>query len=146
MSPLELIESGILENDFEKVIQGYNALTGKNIQSGEQQVSGDTGEPNEVQQQMPVQKGTVDDFTMAPRKTAAGKYGRKESIQVGQNTFVDDGSEAKGEEFNTPDVPLTTRRPPVKMVEVTCSACGQKEMVNPAYKTGAYHRCGRCVG
>lgn len=146
MSPLELIESGILEHDFEKVTQGYNALTGKNIQPKGQRASEDSREPDQMSEQMPMQKSGVEDFAMAPRKNAAGKFGRKESIQVGQNMFVDDGSEAKGEEFNTPDVPLTTRRPPVKMVEVTCSACGEKEMINPAYKTGAYHRCGRCVG
>ena len=31
MSPLELIKNGIIENDLEKITQGYNALTGENI-------------------------------------------------------------------------------------------------------------------
>ena len=68
------------------------------------------------------------------------------AIQVGENQFVDDRTEAVGEEFDTPDINLTPRRPPVKMIEVVCNACGRKEKINPAYKTGSYHRCSRCVG
>ena len=35
MSPLELIKNGILENDFEKVIQGYALLTGEEVRPEE---------------------------------------------------------------------------------------------------------------
>ena len=34
MSPLELIKNGIIENDLEKIAQGYNALTGESISIG----------------------------------------------------------------------------------------------------------------
>ena len=35
MSPLELIKNGILENDLEKVIQGYALLTGEEVRPRE---------------------------------------------------------------------------------------------------------------
>ena len=150
MSPLELIKNGILENDFEKVIQGYSLLTGEEIRPEEATetttaTSSGSTEPDKMPEQMPV-RSEIEDFTMKRESLPAGQYGRKESIQVGENQFVDDRSEAVGEEFDTPDVRLTPRRPPVKMVEVTCNMCGRKEEINPAYKTGSYHRCSRCVG
>ena len=150
MSPLELIRNGILENDFEKVIQGYALLTGEEVRpEGKNESAGATNtEPtssDEVSAQMPM-RSEIEDFTMQRESLPAGQYGRKEPIQVGENQFVDDRSEAVGEEFDTPDVKLTPRRPPVKMVEVTCNTCGRKEEINPAYKTGSYHRCSRCVG
>ena len=66
------------------------------------------------------------------------------TIAVGKNQFVDDGTEDK--DITTPDVGRTTRRPPVKMVEVQCHVCSGKEMINAEYKSGEFHRCGKCVG
>jgi len=153
MSPLELIKNGILENDFEKIIQGYTLLTGEEVRpaTGEQERSSEPEESRSeshaetVQPSVPV-RSQVEDFTMHRDNLPAGQYGRREAIKVGENQFVDDRTEAVGEEFNTPDVNLTPRRPPVKMIEVVCNACGRKEKINPAYKTGSYHRCSRCVG
>ena len=151
MSPLELIKNGIIENDLEKIAQGYNALTGENIspittdepvrRTAESESTGS----DEVSPSVPV-RSEIEDFTIKRDTLPAGKYGRKETIQVGENQFVDDGSEAIGKEFETPDIAPTPRRKPVKMVEVVCNTCGKKEEINPAYKTGTYHRCSRCVG
>ena len=150
MSPLELIKNGILENDFEKVIQGYTLLTGEEVRpegsaEATRSANSEAGVSDKVSKQMPV-RSEVEDFTMKRDSLPAGQYGRKEAIQVGENQFVDDRTEAVGEEFDTPDINLTPRRPPVKMIEVVCNACGRKEKINPAYKTGSYHRCSRCVG
>ncbi len=150
MSPLELIKNGILDNDFEKIIQGYALLTGEEVRPEEatratEATSSNTDDPDKVSEQVSV-RSEIEDFTMKRDSLPSGQYGRKESIQVGENKFVDDRTEAVGEEFDTPDVSLTPRRPPVKMVEVICNACGRKEEINPAYKTGSYHRCSRCVG
>jgi len=150
MSPLELIKNGILDNDFEKIIQGYTLLTGEEVRPEEttratEATSSSTNSPDKVSEQVPV-RSEIEDFTMKRDSLPSGQYGRKESIQVGENQFVDDRTESVGEEFDTPDVSLTPRRPPVKMVEVICNACGRKEEINPAYKTGSYHRCSRCVG
>ena len=150
MSPLELIKNGILENDFEKVIQGYALLTGEEVRPKEKTESaGATNAESTSSDKMSAQmsvRSEIEDFTMKRDSLPAGQYGRKEAIQVGENQFVDDRTEAVGEEFDTPDINLTPRRPPVKMIEVVCNACGRKEKINPAYKTGSYHRCSRCVG
>ena len=150
MSPLELIKNGILENDFEKVIQGYALLTGEEVRPKEKTESAgatnaESTSSDKMSEQMAV-RSEIEDFTMKRDSLPAGQYGRKEAIQVGENQFVDDRTEAVGEEFDTPDINLTPRRPPVKMIEVVCNACGRKEKINPAYKTGSYHRCSRCVG
>ena len=150
MSPLELIKNGILDNDFEKVIQGYTLLTGEEVRpkgaaEATRATSSEATTSDKMSEQVPV-RSEVEDFTMKRDSLPAGQYGRKEAIQVGENQFVDDRTEAVGEEFNTPDVNLAPRRPPVKMIEVVCNACGRKEKINPAYKTGSYHRCSRCVG
>ena len=150
MSPLELIKNGILENDFEKVIQGYALLTGEEVRPKEKTESAgatnaESTSSAKMSEQMSV-RSEIEDFTMKRDSLPAGQYGRKEAIQVGENQFVDDRTEAVGEEFDTPDINLTPRRPPVKMIEVVCNACGRKEKINPAYKTGSYHRCSRCVG
>ena len=150
MSPLELIKNGILDNDFEKVIQGYALLTGEEVRPKEKTESAgatnaESTSSDKMSEQMSV-RSEIEDFTMKRDSLPAGQYGRKEAIQVGENQFVDDRTEAVGEEFDTPDINLTPRRPPVKMIEVVCNACGRKEKINPAYKTGSYHRCSRCVG
>ena len=150
MSPLELIKNGILENDLEKVIQGYVLLTGEEVRPKEATESNKTEstgsrEADKVQPQVPVRSSELD-FTVKRDPPAAGKHGRKESIQVGENQFVDDGSESQGKEFETPEINPTPRRKPIQMVEVICNSCGRKEEINPAYKTGSYHRCSRCVG
>ena len=150
MSPLELIKNGILENDFEKVIQGYALLTGEEVRPKEKTESAgatnaESTSSDKMSEQMSV-RSEIEDFTMKRDSLPAGQYGRKEAIQVGENQFVDDRTEAVGEEFDTPEIKLTPRRPPVKMIEVVCNACGRKEKINPAYKTGNYHRCSRCVG
>tara|TARA_R100001082_G_scaffold102614_1_gene72858 strand:+ start:2908 stop:3363 length:456 start_codon:yes stop_codon:yes gene_type:complete len=151
MSPLELIKNGIIENDLEKIAQGYNALTGENIspittdEPVRRTSNPESTESDEVSPSVPL-RSEIEDFTIKRNSLPAGKYGRKETIQVGENQFVDDGSEAVGKEFETPDIAPTPRRKPVQMVEVVCHACGKKEEINPAYKTGNYHRCARCVG
>ena len=150
MSPLELIKNGILENDFEKVIQGYALLTGEEVRPKEKTESAgatnaESTSSDKMSEQMSV-RSEIEDFTMKRDSLPAGQYGRKEAIQVGENQFVDDRTEAVGEEFDTPAITLTPRSPPVKMIEVVCNACGRKEKINPAYKTGSYHRCSRCVG
>jgi hypothetical protein len=150
MSPLDLIKNGILENDLEKIIQGYAILTGEEVKPREATESNKTEdtvsrEADEVQPQVPVRSSELD-FTVKRDDPDAGQHGRRESIQVGENQFVDDGSEAIGEEFKTPEVNPTPRRKPIQMVEVICNSCGRKEEINPAYKAGSYHRCDKCVG
>lgn len=148
MSPLELIKKGILENDLEKVAQGYNALTGEQISTNgtaDSEPAESNSEPEQVSPSMPVRSADLD-FTTPAKKQPKSSHGKKEKVVAGENQFVDDGSEFKGEEFETPDLQLTPRRSPAQLVEVKCHVCGQAETINPAYKVGTFHRCGRCLG
>jgi len=152
MNPIDTIKKGILNNDMEQVIQGFSALTGEEVrpagggaeQGGSPEPESATSESHAEAVQSPVQVRSKDlDFSTEPRDVES-KFGRKEPIQVGDNQFMDDGVEAK--DVTTPDVPRTKRRPPVKLIEVSCHVCGTKEEINPAYKSGTFHRCSRCVG
>lgn len=62
------------------------------------------------------------------------------------NSFTDDGTEAKGVEFETPDVkPTERRRPPTKMVEQKCTKCQNVVKVHPTHARDWYV-CDRCIG
>ena len=169
MSPIDKIKEGILGNDMEEIIKGFELLTGEKLEPKEKEkgkeseeaataspawrkgdgaLEGDTteeekGQASQKQNPLPTLRSKDLDFSTEPRE-ADGKYGKSEPIVVGENQFIDDGTEAT--DITTPDVGRTTRRPPVKMVEVKCHACGEKEMINAQYKSGEFHRCGKCVG
>jgi len=148
MNPIETIKKGIINNDMQQVIKGFELLTGQEVspegpkteESKKEEPKTDTKEI--AQPPAPLRSKELD-FSTSPREES-GKYGKHEPIVVGENQFVDDGVEAT--DITTPDVERTTRRPPVKMVEVQCHACGEKEMINAQYKSGEFHRCGKCVG
>ena len=150
MTPIDKIKEGILSNDMEQVIQGFRLLTGEEIRpEGRKPERPEEPRPEEPSteeaMQPPVQVRSKDlDFSTEPRKDKDSQYGKREPIVVGENQFIDDGTEAT--DIETPDVGRSTRRPPVKMVEVKCHACGEKEMINAQYKSGEFHRCGKCVG
>lgn len=85
------------------------------------------------------------DFTVVKEKTEI-----KTKVPVTENkrfnSFVDDGTEAKGVEFKTPDVKLTERRrPPVKNVVQRCSKCDKKVSVHPRHARD-WFICDRCIG
>ena len=148
MNPIDKIKKGIINNDMEQIIQGFQSLTGEEVRPEEPKTEEPkTEEPKTdakktEQPSAPVRSKDLD-FSTGPREQDT-KYGRHEPIAVGENQFVDDGTEAV--DIATPDVGRTTRRPPVKMVEVQCHVCGAKEMLNAQYKAGEFHRCGKCVG
>ena len=147
MTPIDKIREGIISNDMEKVIEGFFKLTGERIQ---QEVS-EREEESEKMPKQPVpvpeqQDRLVDlDFSVQmAEKNEKGHYSRPEAIEAGKNTFIDDGIDSS--DIETPEVVRSERRPPVKMVEVTCHKCGKKEEMNASYKTGEFHRCDKCVG
>ena len=147
MSPIAKIKKGILDNDMQQVIEGFEFHTGEEVRSKETTV-GDLELLEEETTAEEVVKPSVRskdlDFSIEPRDERVEKYGKREPIVIGKNQFVDDGTEAT--DVKTPDVERTTRRPPVKMVEVQCHVCSGKEMINAQYKSGEFHRCGKCVG
>ena len=139
MTPKETKKEGKSNNDMEKIIEAYNLLTEEKIEKEEKQ-SEPLSEPPAS-----VRKAKDLDFSVEPREDQdSGHYTKAESIQVGENQFIDHGTEAI--DVTTPKVTRSTRRPPVKMAEVKCHVCGGVEEINPQYKTGDFHRCDKCVG
>lgn len=62
------------------------------------------------------------------------------------NSFIDDGTEARGREFKTPDIkPTERRRQPTKMVEQKCTKCQNSVKVHPTHARDWYV-CDRCIG
>jgi len=153
MSPLDKIKEGIQKDDMEKVIDGYEDLTGERVSREETSDRGATAIPKEeMSEQMSevsekVEANKSHDFTMPTRKETGqkSKFTKSQKIDVGSNTFVDDGEEHKDDV--TPDVSLSPRnRSAYKEVEVTCHVCGSKHNINPMLKSGQFHRCSKCVG
>ena len=145
VSPLQLIKDGILEDDMEKVTKGYKLLTGEIIERQTQPTATESEPEQEEASEVKAPLKELD-FSTKPREQDSTKFGRREAIQIGENTFVDDRTEATEEELKTPEVGRTPRRKGISLVEVKCHVCGKTEEINPAYKTGSYHRCDKCVG
>jgi len=62
------------------------------------------------------------------------------------NQFIDDGTEAKGAEFSTPDVkPTERRRQATKMVDQVCTRCQKSFKVHPTHAR-EWYVCDRCIG
>jgi len=62
------------------------------------------------------------------------------------NSFTDDGTEAKGAEFKTPDIkPTERRRQPTKMVDQKCTKCQNSVKVHPTHAR-EWYVCDRCIG
>lgn len=61
------------------------------------------------------------------------------------NTFVDDRTEAVGDEYKTPEIKLTERkREPPKMIEQVCTKCSKTCLVKPVHKRDFYI-CDKCL-
>tara|TARA_R100001377_G_scaffold85241_2_gene70967 strand:- start:2603 stop:3052 length:450 start_codon:yes stop_codon:yes gene_type:complete len=147
VSPLQLIKDGIIKDDMEKVIKGYRLLTGETIKQQTGSVVSEIKEEEEEEEELETQTSSKGlDFSTGPREQDKTKFGRRESIKVGENTFVDDRTESTEEELKTPDVGRTPRRKGISLIEVKCHVCGNLEEINPIYKTGSFHRCDKCVG
>ena len=149
MSPIDKIKKGILDNDMQQVIEGFELLTGQEVRPKETTV-GDLElleQETTAEEVVKLPTSSKDlDFSMEPKKQNTGKQrnARREPIAVGENQFVDDGTEDK--DIITPDISLTPRnRPAVEMVDVTCHVCDKNYQVNPVVLGGEFYRCDKCV-
>jgi len=153
MTPIDKIKEGILTNDMEQVIQGFKLLTGEEVRpegrETERPEEPKSEQPAEEAVQPPMQMRSKDlDFSTL-KGTEDADHGKREPVKAQKNQFVDDGTEAlvsEDPELQTPNVPLTKRRPPADLVDVVCHVCGTSEKINKKYKAGQFHRCGKCVG
>lgn len=112
----------------------------------------DSMEPQEKEETVvvttPKQESSRDvdlDFSVAKNKDQVkAKAPVTESKRF--NSFTDDGTEARGAEFATPDVkPTERKRPPTKMVEQKCTKCQNTVKVHPTHARDWYV-CDRCIG
>ena len=105
-------------------------------------------EAKKEQRPEPVKSSSADiglDFTVSKDNGQV-----KTRIPVTENkrfkTFTDDGTEAKGTEFKTPDIkPTERRRQPTKMVEQKCTKCQNSVKVHPTHAR-EWYVCDRCIG
>jgi len=147
MTPIDEIREGIISNDMAKVIEGFYKITGERIQQGGSEREEESEQVPEQKVPVPVQPERLTDLDFSVQiaeKNEKGHYSKPEAIEIGKNKFIDDGIDSS--DIKTPEVVRAERRPPVKMVEVTCHKCGKKEEMNASYKTGEFHRCDKCVG
>ena len=149
MTPLDKIKKGILNNDMEEVIDGYEILTGERVtrEAAEEVKSEEV--PEQVREVQEEKVNKYEDFTAPIRKQASekSKYTKKQKIKVGKNTFVDTGEDHKAKADSTPDyVPTPRNRPPAETVMLTCHVCGAQDEVKTGTTYGSFYRCGRCVG
>jgi hypothetical protein len=149
MTPLDKIKKGILNNDMEEVIDGYESLTGERVTRKEAKEIKSEKVPEQVREVPEEKVNKYEDFTAPVRRESSekSKYTKKEKIKVGKNTFVDTGEDHKTKADSTPDyVPTPRNRRPVEKVKVRCHVCGAEDEVNEGTVYGAFYRCGRCVG
>ena len=137
----KIIAKGKLLNDPELVSMGLEMLEGYN----EQQI-----QTNAIESKPAVEtskSNITDQFRVNHNGVLDKKYGKKVSIATEKriNTFVDDGSEFKSEQYKTPEVNPTPRRKPISELKVsqTCEICGKKENVLPEFAR-EYYRCEPC--
>ena len=158
---LSLIKEGILSDDIEKIKAGYELLSGERLseevrEDGPADVQDDTSPASSPATATATEKEVLrkqvqdEDFSTNhnKNKSVGGKYGRRESIQVRENQFVDDGTEAKDKANITPDIdPVPRNRKPAKFINLECHACGKSFEVSASIaRAGEYYRCDRCVG
>ena len=149
MNPIDKIKKGILDNDMQQVIEGFELLTGQEVRPKETTVGDLELLEQETTAEEVVKLSTSSkdlDFSTEPKKQSTGKQrtARREPISVGENQFVDDGMEDK--DIITPDISLTPRdRPPAETVEVACHVCNKTYQVNPVVLGGEFYRCDKCV-
>tara|TARA_R110000824_G_scaffold124116_1_gene282327 strand:+ start:474 stop:869 length:396 start_codon:yes stop_codon:yes gene_type:complete len=85
-------------------------------------------------------QNVVDDFTMKESKTGA-----KPTKMKMVNTFVDDGTEHKDRQNETPEVePTERKRGPTNKVEQSCQSCSAKVKVHPLHSR-EFFVCDKCL-
>ena len=131
----DLLRKGIALNDAELIAMA-NQLIADNSTVQEP-------EPVVQPKEKPIRKVSVDDFSMPERSEAKGeRHVPGNSIKDRVNQFVDDKTEHV--DIITPDVALTERRNPSKMISQKCQECGQIFDVHESHKR-EWFVCDACL-
>ena len=141
---LELIREGILSNDMNSVVKGFNLLTGEELSVVSASENVDAPKPP------PSTKEDPSEFTASSKKEGKDKFQTKEAIHIGErpNLFEDDGSsieEAGAELLNDKIEPTPRSRPRSNKISVTCESCKKTDEVAPILHRERYI-CNKCIG
>lgn len=128
----ELVKEAIKTNDDELISLATDLLKKKQEET----------KPIQQQQQ------SNDEF-LSPIKTLKKQEVNmnRSPVNMGKrfNSFVDDRTEAVGEEYQTPQVKLTERkRKPAERIDQTCVRCNRTYKVAPVHKRD-YFICDKCL-
>ena len=128
------IKEGILSDDMQKVIEGFELLTGESL------------EINETKTKTEPQKTEDNEFIADIKKSPQ----RGKSVQNPNrvNKFEDDGShtveEAGYDAVHDEVKPVARQRASFKTIEQKCHVCGKAEEVHPLHKR-EYFKCRKCI-
>lgn len=137
----ELVKEAIKTNDDELISLATDLL--KQRQQDDIEIK-----PKAKKQQKTQAKQETNDY-LSPIKTMKQDQANLTRTPVNTlkrfNTFVDDGTEAIGDEYKTPEIKLTERkREPPKMIEQVCTKCSKTCLVKPVHKRDFYI-CDKCL-
>jgi len=133
----ELLRKGIALNDSELIAMANQLIVDNSV------VQDPEPEPVEQPKEKPIRKVSVDDFSMPERSEAkVDRHIPVNSIRDRINQFVDDKTEHT--DIATPNVELTERRNPSKMLSQKCQECGQIFDVHESHKR-EWFVCDACL-
>lgn len=131
----DLLRKGIALNDAELIAMA-NQLIADNSPAQEPEVA-------EQPKEKPTRKVSVDDFSMPERSEAKGeRHVPVNSIKDRVNQFIDDKSEHT--DITTPEITLTERRSPTKMISQKCQECGRDFQVHESHRR-EWFVCDSCL-
>ena len=132
-NPLEKMREGIRTDSMDLVKEGFEEFTGEKFL--------DEPEPEKITEPSKESENFIVSSKDRPAKKS--RIAKTEKVQAGNNTFLDDGSEAS--EVSTPDINLTKRtRTPAKTVGVECHLCGKTQEISAKLIQGEFYRCEKC--
>lgn len=157
MTPLEKIKSGILEQDWLLVIDGYASMTGENLglpaEENQQEKKSPTkkkaGRPRKKKQESPDNFSSAVLSTKSIIEEIARNRTKISGVKNGfTNLFVDDGveeSEHKLSEEEKKKMVPTSRSRPSSMRDVGCTECRKDFRVHSSYLRDGLFTCQKCL-
>ncbi|MDX1472366.1 MAG: hypothetical protein R3213_12775, partial [Flavobacteriaceae bacterium] len=155
-SPLEIIKTGILNEDWQLVCDGYKVLTGEELASPDKpKPKRKRGRPRKNKDSTPT--APEEKVLYEGEYTSVEVVDRPKTNPWGrpvQNTFKDTQKDAEAfykrnkklakEREELRDMPRQPSRPAPERVEVTCS-CGRVSKIKPEFYDKTTYKCSKCL-
>jgi len=151
MSPLEYIATGIKDGDWDKVVTGYNTLTGQTIA-----VPDNLCDPTDMQDALLHIKNILNDLEEFSQTSLAQKADSSEDTNKkrGQKkkrkpeelscTKIKQNDEEPTAVETKPQKKKRTARPPAKRYKVTCNEC-QEKFESDRKEGDIGQKCSKCL-